>query len=421
MNPNPCSAGRLILIVAGKDLRILMRDRGSLLLLFLLPVLLMTVVSLALSGLFRETAIGLPVADLDRTALSRRVFSELDRVAGLQLEKLPPAAETGWVRDGALVRDFLREKSRGALILIPAGFEQRFGEGSGAEIVLLRNPSMDITAGIVSGLLEGVVSRLSAEIIAARAAVEQLSALTGGPVDRAAVGRMVLQGIERFREKPPMALRVDSPPEGAKSPASPSSRTIPGYAVMFALFNMLTLGHAFLRERSSGTARRLLAAPLSRAGFVAGKLLAGFLTALLQMALFFSFGRLAFGMDLGGSPLGLLAVSAAVALAATGMGILMASLAKSEAQLTGLSVLLILLMSSLGGSWWPLELVPDFMRRLAHFLTINAWAVDGFDDLFRHGRGAGAVLPEAGVLFGIAAAAFAVGLRRFRLLLGEDP
>lgn len=39
-------------------------------------------------------------------------------------------------------------------------------------------------------------------------------------------------------------------------------------------------------------------------------------------------------------------------------------------------------MSSLGGSWWPLEIVPDFMRTLAHMLTINAWAMDALRSFY---------------------------------------
>jgi ABC-2 type transport system permease protein len=107
-------------------------------------------------------------------------------------------------------------------------------------------------------------------------------------------------------------------------------------------------------------------------------------------------------------------MAVAVAMAATSLSILMAAFVKTEAQLSGASLLVVLAMSSLGGSWWPLEIVPDFMRTLAHIVTINAWAMDGFKDVIWYGRGVSDILPEAGVLLLISSLAFGVGLTRFR-------
>ena len=54
------------------------------------------------------------------------------------------------------------------------------------------------------------------------------------------------------------------------------------------------------------------------------------------------------------------------------------------------------------------------MRTLAHLITINAWAMDGFQYLLWYGRGMRNILPEVGVLLVIAKAAFGVGLWRFQ-------
>jgi hypothetical protein len=77
-------------------------------------------------------------------------------------------------------------------------------------------------------------------------------------------------------------------------------------------------------------------------------------------------------------------------------------------------VLIVLTMSSLRGRWWPLDIVPEVMRTLAHLITINAWAMDGFQYLLWYGRGMRNILPEVGVLLVIAKAAFGVGLWRFQ-------
>ena len=55
----------------------------------------------------------------------------------------------------------------------------------------------------------------------------------------------------------------------------------------------------------------------------------------------------------------------------TSLGILMAAFMKSESQLSGISTLMILFMSAIGGSWWPLEMTPPFMQKLAYFVFIG--------------------------------------------------
>src|SRR5437870_12707493 len=72
-------------------------------------------------------------------------------------------------------------------------------------------------------------------------------------------------------------------------------------------------------------------------------------------------------------------VSSAVAVAA--FGILLASICRSRAQLGALSTLVILVMSSVGGSMFPRFLMPEAMQK-AGLLTINAWAIDGFTKVF---------------------------------------
>jgi ABC-2 type transport system permease protein len=75
--------------------------------------------------------------------------------------------------------------------------------------------------------------------------------------------------------------------------------------------------------------------------------------------------------------------------------------ARSRKQLEGLSTIVVLTMSALGGSWWPLAITPDWYQFLGHF-TINAWAMDGYQGLFWYGKDLLGILPQIGVLLGIA-------------------
>ena len=82
---------------------------------------------------------------------------------------------------------------------------------------------------------------------------------------------------------------------------------------------MTLQGNQLVVDRD-GTSRRLLAAPLPRPALLAGKLLPYYLVNLLQVAVMFGVAHFLFGMALG-QPVALLAVSLALAAAATGLGV----------------------------------------------------------------------------------------------------
>lgn len=110
-----------------------------------------------------------------------------------------------------------------------------------------------------------------------------------------------------------------------------------------------------------------------------GKFGSGFAFAMIQMCILVVFSWLAFGLDIFRNFSGLMLLIISVAFAVSGFGILIASFAKSQKQVESLSLIIILVMSALGGSMMPLFLFPDFLKGVAHF-TVNYWAIDGFYD-----------------------------------------
>ena len=402
--------------IAWKDLKIQFRDAGAVILLFLVPMVVITIASFALGGLFEEgaSAIKVPFVDADRSETSREVAAELEKVEGLILESTIKEREGDKPMTEEHARRLIEDGHRSVAMMIPPGFGQKMKAGGQTAFIVLQNPAERMNTTIVRGVLEAYATRLSANAVVLRVAGEDVLAATRGLISPEEIVRRTVNLSDRLWKDPPVLVNATNVLQVAGRGVDPFKQNVPGYAVMFALFTMLSGGGAFLREKEMGTFRRLLMAPIPRSGILFGKLLPTFITVLLQMSVFFAFGHLVFGMDLGQSPAGLAMMAVAVAMAATSLSILMAAFVKTEAQLSGTSLLVVLAMSSLGGSWWPLEIVPDFMRTLAHIVTINAWAMDGFKDVIWYGRGVSDILPEAGVLLLISSLAFGVGLTRFR-------
>jgi ABC-type Na+ efflux pump permease subunit len=155
---------------------------------------------------------------------------------------------------------------------------------------------------------------------------------------------------------------------------------VPSYTVMFAFFLVLTVGWLFVAERRQGTLVRLRAAPLTRAQILAGKLLPCLLLSLFQGTFLLIAGNLVFGMKLGTQPLWLLVVVACTSLAAMGLAMLIAGLAKTETQVAVYGVLLVLVLAGISGSLMPRDLMPEEMRRFS-YITPHAWALDAYSQL----------------------------------------
>ena len=107
--------------------------------------------------------------------------------------------------------------------------------------------------------------------------------------------------------------------------------------------------------------------------------------------------KLLFGLSWGAQPVLLLAVVAATAFAATGLAMLVASLAKTETQVAVYGTLLVLVLAGIGGSMMPRDLMPETMRQISH-VTPHAWALDAYQQLLLNPN------PNLGIVFGACAA-----------------
>ena len=133
-----------------------------------------------------------------------------------------------------------------------------------------------------------------------------------------------------------------------------------GIGVMFLLFSSVAgAGGALLDEVESGTLERLLSTRIGMTGLLAGKWLLLALIGLAQLTVMFLWGTVAFGLPLFSHLPGFVVMTAVTASAAAALGLVLATLARTRAQLSGFSTILILTMSALGGSMFPRFLMSE--------------------------------------------------------------
>jgi ABC-2 type transport system permease protein len=180
--------------------------------------------------------------------------------------------------------------------------------------------------------------------------------------------------------------------------------------VMFLLFTASGAAGSLLDEADSGTLDRVLSSRIGMTTLLAGKLGFNMLLAFAQLTVMFLFAWSVFHVDLWGHIPGFVVMGVCTAFAVAAFGILLASICKTRAQLGALSTLLILVMSSIGGSMFPRYLMSPALQKAGLF-TINAWAIDGFTKVFWRDQPIPALWPQIAVLLAVGAVLFLLARR----------
>lgn len=185
-----------------------------------------------------------------------------------------------------------------------------------------------------------------------------------------------------------------------------------GLIVFFFVFLLTTV--SFLRERSQGTMERLLATPANRLEIAAGYMLGFLVFALAQAGLLLLFVVIVVGIHYAGSLLIVFLVLALVVVTAVNLGIFLSTFARNEFQVLQFIPLVIFPMVLLSGLIWPVGDLPGVLRPLAYVLPLT-YANEALRDVMIKGWGLGEIWPLLAALgaFGVGMLALAtVTIRR---------
>ena len=197
----------------------------------------------------------------------------------------------------------------------------------------------------------------------------------------------------------PKTLELDVAPAGKRKHIPTGfEQAIPGTMVMFTLLVLLTSGATLMViERKQGLLERLASSPLSRPSIVLGKWGGRWILGLIQLAFAMFAGSILFGMEWGSNlptlVLVLFVYSGLIAL----LGMLLGSIARTEGQAIGIGVMGSNILAALGGCWWPIEITPDWMQKLAILLP-TGWAMDALHKLVSFGAPPQSVIPHLVVM-----------------------
>lgn len=388
---------RAALTIGFKDLRQRLRDRSALVLAFVAPVALATIISLAFGGL---DGIGLSgdwvVADEDGSELSRAFTEEV--LAGIDLGEIEITPVDTAAEAEALVTDDRAQVG----FVIPAGFEADVQAGAEARMTVLRNPSSTIGYQVA----EAIGRAFTDQVAAARLSVLTAARAAGEPPDQDTFASLAREATEA---RIPVVL----------ADAGVGTREItganyfgPAMAIFFLFFTVGFGARSLIAERQAGTLPRLLAAPVSRLSVIAGKGVAVFVLGLASMATMFVFMGVVFGAQWG-DPVALTVLAVVTVAAVLGVTAVVQTLARTEQQADSYGSMVAISFALLGGNFFPIHQTPELMQRLS-LLTPNGWALRGFTDLVYDDAALAAVLPNVAAVMAFAVVCGGVAFVRAR-------
>ena len=416
----------LLLANIKKELLLLSRDRVSLLVLFLMPMLLVLILSLIQDDLFRasgESATTALFVDLDEGTLGAELREELEATGALDLvEKF--AGESAGIESA---RRAVFGGDYQFAIIIPATFSAEIKQSAKASVLAaLRSeeylPSRSEVIIVFDPAVRGVYRQavlnalqlgiLGLELSQKSAAFEQLLPQELQRSMTEQVG--TLPGTDFQPQLPQLSFdwtdqqliglneELASPKKYATLPTS-VQQNVPAWTLFGMFFIVIPLAGTLIRERQEGTLTRLLTMPVSSSSLLLGKVSAHLLICMIQVSLMLAVGRFVlplFGtpvLELGSSPFALFLVAISAALAACGYGILVGVVARSYDQAAIFGSVSIVIAAALGGVMVPVYVMPRFMQDLS-IISPLGWGLDAFLEIFVRGGNLVSVLPSVAAL-----------------------
>jgi ABC-2 type transport system permease protein len=381
--------------IAVLETRRFLSDKISLFTTVILPTILVLVIGISVGG--QQTSLPIGIVDKDATPESQAFVDSLGS---------DTLTVTTYTDDAALARD-LRLGAVSAGVEVPEGFSAAIqSQDEQAPIVMSLEVASSEGTAVATALLAAAAA-YGEEPTAVRVATEVLDL----NADQQDLAQSVAGGI--LDQTP--AVTTDTTLIGTVRPDDENgfARAVPTQLVLFVFLNGMLAAQTLVDSRRLGVSRRMLSTPTGVGPHILGIGIGRFGLGLLQSAILLLVGAFGFGVEFG-DPVAVAVLVVVWAALAAAVGMLVGSVARTPDQVVAIGVPLGIGFGMLGGSMWPLSIVPDFMGVIGHIVP-HGWANDAWSVVINDSGGVADIGGELVILLGftvVLAACAVVLLRR---------
>jgi ABC-2 type transport system permease protein len=363
-----------------KELILLIRDVPGLIILFVMPVLLMMVVTLAQENALRDKTSRTPVIFIDEahSPLSEAIGNSLDSSGFFDVMRL---------HDGIPVT---LHTARGLIREGNFQFGVYLAPGDSALSIMLDptlTPAFRITiVNSLNYLIRGAQYRVAVGALL-QSTAGSMAPLVDGMIRASVAGMPAI--TETYAQKDKATIKPNI-----------IQNNVPGFILFAMFFIVIPLSGSLINERSEGSFQRLNTLPVHIGTILSGKVAVYFMVCLLQFMLMLLVGLYIFprffglpALEMGSAYAAIAVATLAAALAAVGFGTLVGALARTHGQAALFGSVMVVLLGFISGSFLPIHVMPEAIRFISLFSPIR-WGIDNYINLFIREAGLPDILPE---------------------------
>ena len=330
---------RPLLFMLRKEFLQIFRDKMIMRMVFVLPMVQLLILSNAAT--FEVKSARLYVVDKDHTPMSRGLVNRLTASGRF----IPTdASESITLADEAMLR-----RRIDIVVVIPAGFERSVTRDKESAVQLILNAEDGAAAGVTQSYASRIIGAYSMEL-----GVEVTPAIA------AFVGQ---------ESPPPMrgVPIVETERRGWYNPRLDYSHfMVPGIlVVLVTMVGTLLTAMNIVREKEAGTLDQLNVTPITRATFIAAKLLPMWTLAMFNMAFGLVLARFVFGVPMDGNPIVVFVAAAIYLVGALGIGLWISAIVDTQQQAMFVTVAILLVYLLMSGLFTPVRAMPDWAQMIA--------------------------------------------------------
>ncbi len=404
-----------LLMSVNKEILLLKRDLGGLIILFIMPLVLVITITLIQDSTFKtatETKIPILLVDNDEGEISKTVLQNLGESGSFSVltklngKRLNEEAAREKVFDGdyqmaiiipANLSSGLKAKVEGNVNSILEGFSatESIAKPTVPETIAPKEVRLYFDPASQSAFKNAVKSTID----------KMISQIETKSIYDAFQAQMGEESTAAFNQESYISFKEIVPMFENKAIVPNSTQhNVPAWTLFAMFFIVVPLSINIVKEKNQGTQVRLRTNPVSYLTVIAGKTVTYLIICMLQFFLMVAVGIYLFPY-IGLPPLGLnntFVLMSIVALfsgfAAVGFGILVGTFSKTQEQAAPFGSTSVVILAAMGGVWVPVFAMPKIMQYIAKASPMN-WGLDAFYDVLLRNNSLAGILPQLASLF----------------------